>query len=157
VVRTEAQGRSVEDFLPEAAIESGIDEVTIMAVDRGGSAQLRELVETDGWEQVCSLEIKVTADVQWVSTTPSTFDADSFASLALNEDSGAPILQDYESDIPLNIVLTATLDPEHGWHGLEFEMASLDESLRARRRARPTRSEELLMELAEDEERRADS
>ena len=141
-VRETLPGEPVEDYRPPERIESNLEEVTVEAVHRGGSARLSELIESNDKRHVCHLSVRVEGDVGWVVTAPTTFDAEYFGSLALNQESGAPILQDVESDAPLAADLTAAWDSEHGWHDLEVNSIRLGETTVQARRERMTAAEE---------------
>lgn len=135
-------GSSVEGFSPEETIESSIDETTITEVDPEGEAKLGELIEVDGPGLVCRVDLEIAADVEWASFSPSPFDGDYFASLAMNEDSGAPILQGYDSQVPLAVDLTATWDTvEKGWCDIELNSVKIAESERKRRGSQMTAAE----------------
>jgi hypothetical protein len=91
------------------------------------------------------------SSVDWTSFAPSPFDAEYFAGLALNESSGAPILQGYESSpTPLSADFTAVWDAEHGWHNVEVNLLKLDDAEAKRRSERTSAEEEATME--DDEE-----
>ncbi|HEY6882198.1 MAG TPA: hypothetical protein VI299_29410, partial [Polyangiales bacterium] len=145
-------GEPVEDYVADTPIESEIQDVTVLEAYQAEAPHLREIVDTDGWRHVCAFDARASGDVEWVVTAPSPFDAESFASIALNEESGAPILQDHDSEVPLEVDATAAWDPEHGWHDFEVNSVRLDETEANERRSRPTRSEELLMDLADEQD-----
>lgn len=73
----------------------------------------------------------------------------------MNESSGAPILQGYESFAPLTADVSASWDPEHGWHDVEVNSLGLETEELKRRNERMTASEELIADeaMAEFEER----
>jgi PIN domain len=135
-------GRGVEEYVPDQAIESNIEEVTIQDVDEG-SPSLVEVIKSDDSTVVCQLEVNLDADVLWVSTAPTPFDAERFASLTLNEESGAPILQDLDSRCPLTIDLTATWDAEErAWRDIDVNAVQLAPEKLKGRSERMTASEE---------------
>jgi hypothetical protein len=152
VVRDAAEGRELDAYAPDPRIESDLEETIVLSVYRGGSAELQEILDATGGSYVCHLETRVDADVQWIVTAPSTFDADAFAGLTLNQESGAPIIQDVDSASPLVIDLNATWDAEHGWHAAEINQISLEAEESKRRAARGTRADELVYGLADAEE-----
>jgi hypothetical protein len=152
-LRDEMPGKSVDEYTPDEPIESDLEEVSVSSVYRGGSARLRELLESDGDRHVCHLDVRVDADVEWIVTAPTPFDAERFASLALNEESGAPVLQGLDSGAPLVVDLTGAWEPEQGWHDLEVNMVSLAEAEAKRRAERVTAADEFLHGLADGEER----
>lgn len=151
VIRSELPSWPIESYAPEARIESDIDEVHTTSVVRGGDVRLVELIETEGDTHVCQLEVRVEADVEWVSSAPSSFDADHFSSLALGGD--APILQDVDSSVPLVVDLTADWSPGCGWHNLTANRVALDEGEQKRRGARRSASEDFLDTLENDFDR----
>jgi hypothetical protein len=150
-------GASVEGFTPEEAIESDVDETTVTEVDAEGEAELGELIEADGSGLVCQVNLEITADVEWASFSPTPFDADYFASLTLNEDSGAPILQGHDSQVLLAVDLTATWEPGGpGWRDIELNTIEIAKSEMERRGGRMTAAEaaevERQIELSEAED-----
>lgn len=147
VVSRDLVGREVEGYAPDQAIESDIEEATIEAVDDDGSASLVELIESDDSTIVCQLEVNVDADVLWMSAAPTPFDAERFASLSLNEESGAPILQDLDSRCPLTIDLTAIWDAEElAWRDIEVNAVQVAPEKLKGRSERMTASEEMEMD-----------
>jgi hypothetical protein len=150
-------GASVEGFTPEEAIESDVDETTVTEVDAEGEAELGELIEVDGSGLVCQVNLEITADIEWASFSPTPFDADYFASLTLNEDSGAPILQGHDSQVLLAVDLIATWDPgEPGWRDIELNTIEIAKSEMERRGGRMTAADaaevERQIELSEAED-----
>jgi hypothetical protein len=153
-LRTALEGAEVEEYAPQERIESGVEEATVLSVG-GGPVTLGELIESDEDRQVCQLDVSFDGDVEWSTSAPTSFDAEQFAGLALNESSGAPILQGYETVAPLMADVSASWDPEHGWHEIEVNAVALEAAELKRRIGRMTALEELIAEeaLAEFEER----
>lgn len=160
-VTPEIEGAEIDGFVPEEAIESDVDEATLNNVADEESARLLELVESDGTSLVCHLEVDVEAHLSWTSNSPTTFDADHFASLAVDEGSGAPILQGLDKCL-LTVDLSATWDVEtQTWHKLEINTIELLPAELKVRSERMTAAEEFEQErlsaaaeeqLAEEEE-----
>lgn len=150
-------GKGVEEYGPIEAIESDIEETTIEAVDSEESLRIGE-VFSEPSEEDLSAEVKLSAkaDVTWVVSAPSPFDADRFAGLAENEESGAPFLQDVESGAPVEIEVNVTWDRRSGWHDLEVIQVALAADEAKARASRPTAAEELeterLLDIVEKEE-----
>jgi len=106
------------------------------------AARLLELVETRDSSLICHLEVDVDAHVSWASHGPTTFDADRFASLRIDEGTGAPILQGFEK-CPLTVDLTAGWDLEtQAWSGIEIDAIQLTPRTLKHRSERMTASEE---------------
>lgn len=143
-VAAELRGSHLEDYRPDAPLESDIEELEILHVYGGGHAHLLELMDNDGDGVLVHLGVEVDADIQWVVTAPSPFDAEHFAASALNEESNAPILQDVDSATPLEIDLTARWDRGSRWHDVEINTARLEVREAQRRRERPTAAEDLM-------------
>lgn len=150
-LRRALDGHAVENYIADEPIESELDEVSVNGVSRIGRVRLVELLEEDEPYAV-ALETTAEVDVEWSSNAPTAFDADRFASLALNESSDAPILHDVDMAAPLEVRLTAQYDDEHGWHDLEFDEVTLDADERERRSRRPSAAELFLYELDESDE-----
>lgn len=125
IVSPEIEGAEINGFVPEEAIESTVDEAILQHVVDEDSARLLELVESDGTSLLCHIEVDVEAHLSWTSNSPTTFDADHFASLAVDEGSGAPILQGFEKCL-LTVDLTASWNLEtQTWHDLEINAIEL--------------------------------
>lgn len=142
----------IDEYQPEERIGSRIDEIMILSLRGGGPLRLVEILESEEGQHVCQLAADLDADLQWTSFTPSPFDAEYFAGLALNESSGAPILQGYESPTPLSADFTAVWDAEHGWHNVEMNLLKLDDAEAKRRSERISAEEEATMEGDEEVE-----
>ena len=151
-LRRALDGHTVESYIPEEAIESNLDEVWINTVTGVGRARLLEVLEADDETYAAALEATAEVDVEWASNAPTPFDADHFASLALNQSSDAPILQDLDSSVPIDVRFTARYDDEHGWREIEFDEVALDADERERRSRRPSAAELFLHELEEPDE-----
>jgi hypothetical protein len=150
-LRAALDGRPVENYVPDEPIESSLDEVSITGASKAAQIRFVELLEADE-PYAAALETTAEVDVEWASNAPTPFDADRFASLALNESSGAPILQDFDSGVSVDVRFTARYDDEHRWHEIEFDQVSLDEDERDRRSSRPTAAEQFIFELEEPDE-----
>ena len=150
-LRAALDGHAVENYVADEPIESNLDEVSINGVSGIGRVRLVEVV---GEDEPCAAVLKTSAevDVEWSSNAPTPFDADQFASLALNESSDAPILHDFDSLVPIDVHFTARYDDEHGWHDIEFDEVALESDERDRRSSRFTEAEELRYELEEPDE-----
>lgn len=113
-----------------------------------------ELLEGNGDDEPYSAALETTAevDVEWAANAPTPFDADHFAGLALNESSGAPILQDFDSAVPIDVRFMARYDDEHGWHDVEFDEVALDGDEHDHPSSRLTAAEALHYELEEPDE-----
>lgn len=145
LVRDEVAGAVVDGYEPDERIESTVDEALVEHAHRdSGSVQLRELLEVSGERHVCDLVVSLQGDVAWTVNAPTPFDVEHFASLAENEESGAPVLHDLDYEAPLDVDLVASWDIEHGWHNLELNQVQLDEGARRRRLERGTAAEDLL-------------
>jgi hypothetical protein len=119
-VSPEIEGAEINDFVPEEAIESGVDEAILQNVVDEESARLLKLVESNGTSLVCHLEVDVEAHVSWTSNTPTTFDALRFASLTVDGGSGAPLLQGFDKCL-LTVDLTASWNLEtQTWYDIEI-------------------------------------
>jgi PIN domain len=140
----------IDEYQPEERIGSRIEEIMILSLRGGGPLRLVELIESEGDQHVCQLAADLDADLQWTSFAPSPFDAEYFAGLALNESSGAPILQGYESPTPLSADFTAVWDDEHGWHNVEVNLLKLDDAETKRRSERMSAEEEAAIGDLED-------
>jgi len=153
-LRAALEGAEVEEYAPQERIESGVEEATVLSIG-GGPVTLGELIESDEDRQVCQLDVSFDGDVEWSTSAPTSFDAEQFAGLALNESSGAPILQGYESTAPLIADVSASWDPEHGWHAIEVNSVALEAAELKKRNERMTASEELIADemLADHEDR----
>ena len=150
-LRAALDGQTVENYVADEPIESDLDEVSINGVSRIGRIRLVEVVDEDE-PYAAVLETSAEVDVEWSSNAPTPFDADHFASLALNESSDAPILHDFDSAVPIDVHFTARYDDEHGWHDIEFDEVALDAEERERRSSRLTAAEELRYDLEEPDE-----
>ena len=137
---------SVEEFGAEVPIESDIEEVTIEDTYNPGLARICEVFEEGDDGVLARIEVDVEADLRWVVSAPSSFDADRFASLAENVESGAPFLQDVESRVPLSVDLSARWDEEAGWHELEVNSVSLTPAEAKRRSGRTSAAEQVLID-----------
>src|SRR6476469_539001 len=100
-------GCGVEEYSPTEAIESDVEEVNIESVYNEESLRMGEISSDGGEGVVAQILLSADADVMWVASAPTPFDADRFASLAMNEETGAPFLQDVELRVPLEIELSA--------------------------------------------------
>lgn len=149
-VRHEAEGEETDEYIPEQAIESDLDQVTVHSVYRGGSTRLRDVVESNGSTVVGDLVVSVDADVEWTANSPTIFDGDQFAGLRTDHENDASPLHDVETAAPLEIELTAAWDDEHGWHDLQIDRVALREIVLRSRRDRPTAAEALLGDLGEE-------
>jgi hypothetical protein len=132
-LRAALDGHTVENYVADEPIESSLDDVSINGVSSLGRVRLVEMVDED---EPCAavLETSAEVDVEWSSNAPTPFDADRFASLALNENSDAPpILHDVDSLVPIDVHFTARYDDEHGWHDIEFDEVALESEERERR------------------------
>lgn len=150
-LRAALDGHTVESYVADERIESDLDEVSINGVSRIGRIRLVEVVEEDE-PYAAVLETSAEVDVEWSSNAPTPFDADRFASVALNESSDAPILHALDSAVPIDVHFTARYDDEHGWHEIEFDEVALESDERERRSSRLTAAEELRYELEEPDE-----
>lgn len=139
-------GREIDEFSPAEPIESEIEEVTVEAICNEESLRIEEVFSGQGEEVAVQIVLSCEADVSWSVTAPTSFDAEQFAALALNEESGAPILQDVESRTPLEIELTAEWDVSTGWHELEVTRIALASDEMKVRSSRPSAAEEVEME-----------
>jgi hypothetical protein len=155
-LRASLDGHTVENYIAEEPIESDLDEVSINTVTRIERVRLTELLEEDGETCAVALRTSAEADIEWASNAPTAFDADRFASLALNESSDAPILQDFDIAVPVDVRFTARYDDEHGWHGIELDQVTLEEDERERRSSRPTTAEVYLCELEHPDDGQAE-
>ncbi len=140
------EGQSVEQYQPQERIESDVEEVVILASSMEPAVRLREVIETEGDAHTCHLEAEMEADLQWSSFAPTPFDADHFAGLTLNESSGAPILQGYESTVPLVVDFVATWAPEQGWHDVEVNTLRLEDGEARKRAERMSVAEETVFD-----------
>ena len=150
-LRAALDGHTVENYVADESIESDLDDVSITSVSRIGRVRLVEVVDEDE-PYAAVLETSAEVDVEWSSNAPTPFDADHFASLALNESSDAPILHDFDSLVPIDVHFTARYDDVHGWHDIEFDEVALESDERERRSSRLTAAEELRYELEERDE-----
>ena len=158
----EIEGAEINGYVPAGPIESDVDEAILQHVADEESARLLELVESNGTSLVCHLEVDVEAHLSWTSNSPTTFDADHFASLRVDEGSGAPFLQGFEKCL-LTVDLTATWDVEtQTWHELEVDTIALPPAELTIRNAQMTAVEEFEQgqltaeaeeQLAEEEEK----
>lgn len=146
-LRASLDGHTVEDYIAEEPIESSLDEVIVNTVTRIDRIRFVELLEEEDESYAVALETSAEVDVQWASHAPTAFDADRFAALALNESSDAPILQDFDAAVPIDVRFTARYDDEHGWHILELDRVSLDEDEREQRSNRLTAADVFLQGL----------
>ena len=149
-------GKEVEGFVPEETLESDIEEATIEEVIEDGAARLEELIESNDLTIVCQLDLNIQADVAWVSSAPTPFDAENFSSLAFNEESGAPFLQGLDPRCPLAVDLTATWSVEdESWRDIVINTVQVAEETLGQRAARMTASEtwevERLMEKSAEQ------
>lgn len=155
LVRDNMSGEKFADYEPDEAIESDIEEIEVLAVSSDGRSRIEEIIDSDGYRHVAHLSIRVRADLSWTVAAPSSFDADRFASLALNEESGAPLLQGVDSHVPLDVDLTAAWDPEHGWHDVDVNEIYLESEEAKRRVAIPSAADRAfidhLVDQTEDE------
>jgi predicted nucleic acid-binding protein len=149
-------GKAVEEYSPDEAIESDIEETTIEAVNFGDSLRIGEVFSEPGEELSAEVKLSAEGDVTWVVTAPSPFDSEKFAGLAENEESGAPFLHDIESDVPLEIEVNATWNHSSGWHDLVVTRVALIADEARARASRPTAAEALeterLLDMVEKEE-----
>lgn len=112
----------VEEYSPIEAIESEIEEIAIESVYAEASPRIVEVLSDPGDEEVLvAISLSAEGDVGWLVAAPSPFDAEKFAGLAENEESGAPILRGYESAVPLEIEVTATWDARSGWSDFKID------------------------------------
>jgi hypothetical protein len=150
-LRGALDGHAVESYVSDEPIEGDLDEVSINGVSRIGRIRLVEVVEEDE-PYAAVLETSAEVDVEWSSNAPTPFDADRFASLALNESSDAPILYDLDSAVPIDVHFTARYDDEHGWYDIDFDEVALNADERDRRSSRLTAAEELIYDLEKPDE-----
>ena len=150
-LRAALNDETVGNYVADERIESDLDEVSINGVSRVGRIRLVEVVEeADPYAAV--LETSAEVDVEWSSNAPTPFDADRFASLALNEAPEAPVLHDLDLAVRIDVHFTACYDDEYGWHDIEFDEVALDAEERERRSSRLTAAEELMYDLEEPDE-----
>jgi predicted nucleic acid-binding protein len=141
-VSSKIEGAQIDGFVPEEAIESDVDEAIVENVVDEESARLLELIEADATSLLCHLEVDIEAYLSWSSNSPTTFDADHFASLAVDEGAGAPILHGVDGG-PLTVDLTAAWDTDTDtWQDLEVNTIQQPTSLLELRSKRMTASEE---------------
>lgn len=140
------EGHKVEQYQPQERIESDVEEVLILSSSMRPEVRLREVIETEGNAHTCHLEADMEADLQWSSSAPTPFDADHFAGLTLNENSGAPILQGYESAVPLVADFVATWAPGQGWHDVEVNALRLEDTEARKRAERMSVAEETVLD-----------
>lgn len=152
-LRQKLAGISVGEFTPEEPIDSDIEEVTVEESYSESVPRMIEVLESDQHSLSAQLAIDSEADVCWVVSAPTPFDADHFASLALNESSGAPILQNVESRVPLVIDLVAKWEPDQGWYDLRLNSVSLDPAEAKRRSGQLSAAEQFEVDrMLEDQE-----
>lgn len=143
-------GKGVDEYSPFETIESDIEETTIEAVFSEDSLRIGEVFSEAGEELSAEVKLSAEANVTWMVTAPTSFDADKFAGLAENKESGAPFPHDIESDAPLEIEVSARWDHRSGWHDLEVTRVALAADEAEARASRPTAAEELETELLLD-------
>jgi predicted nucleic acid-binding protein len=143
---------SVDGYVPDALVESGVDEAT--ASDLIPSAVEVVSVEEHSGEGVrCTLEVVCEADVSWLVAAPTGFDSENNRGLSENPDDGGWIA-DVDYRAPLVLRLQATLNSRDEWVDLEPEELSLTSAERDRRWERIRDAEaELLDRFAEARER----
>jgi PIN domain len=139
-------GKGVDEFTPEELIESDLEEVSIEDTYNAGRARIIEVFEESSEGVSVQVEVEVEADVQWVVRAPTPFDAEKFAALSENMESGAPFLQETESRVPLRVDLSAEWNEEAGWHEFGLNTVTLTPPEAKRRAGRPSAAEQVLID-----------
>lgn len=140
-------GHGVDSYIPDARIESELDNVCVNGGIGVESIRVIEVLDDDEQSYAAVLEARLEADVEWAANAPTPFDADHFSGLATSGTPDAPVLGESDSMCPLVLLFTARYDDARGWHEIVVDELKLDENEQARRSSRMTAAEEFLIDL----------